>query len=306
VFQQSQDFTLAGRPHTLGMAPLAGSLRFQGTLQKAKATSDDVTVQVLKNGAVVFSQLVTASTINNAISLTTEDPTAHSGTPHPDITVAAPTTNAGRVQSDNLEVRIAADSPIDVSAVQLDYQLYYVKTADPKVPLTDSSGKPVIVLRIPANTDIYPQTSLTAPVTPWVSDASGNATAHVSVNLGPFVGFGSASTATDNQMVFTVKNASGVVAKKSIALSPGTAPQTVVADVPVTLASGTAYWFDLSIRNPNVSDVASNLSVQLSLSGSSNRNVPSVLNWAGRQGYFPLAYRGWGFAGYNGDGARAQ
>src|SRR5262249_32915621 len=140
--------------------------------------SDDVTVQVLKNGAVVFSQLVTASTINNAIALTTEDPTAHSGTPHPDITVAAPTTNAGRVQSDNLEIRVAADSPIDVSAVQLDYQLYYVKTADPKVPLTDSSGKPVIVLRIPADTDIYPQNSLTAPIAPWVSDVTGNATAH--------------------------------------------------------------------------------------------------------------------------------
>jgi RHS repeat-associated protein len=300
VYQQSQDFTLAGRPHAFGVAPLAGSLRFQGTLHKTKATSDDVTVQVLKNGAVVFSQLVSGSTVNNAISLTTEDPASHQGTPHPDIAVAAPTTSAGHVQSDNLEIRVAADSPIDVSAVQLDYQLYYVKTADPKVPLADSSGKPLIVLQIPANTDIYPQNSLTAPNAPWVSDVSGNVTAHVSANVGPFPG------GTDNGVAFTVKNSSGLVAKQIIPVNPSAAAQTVTADVPLKLTSGAAYWFDLSIRNQFLSDGTGGQVVQLRLSDNTTRNVPSVLNWSGRQSYFPLAYRGWGFAGYNGDGARAQ
>ncbi len=35
-------------------------------------------------------------------------------------------------------------------------------------------------------------------------------------------------------------------------------------------------------------------------------DVTSVLNWAGRQGAFPIAYRGWGYAGYNGDGTRSS
>ena len=33
--------------------------------------------------------------------------------------------------------------------------------------------------------------------------------------------------------------------------------------------------------------------------------MPATLRWTGRQGIFPLAYRGWAVAGYNGDGDRA-
>ncbi len=106
----------------------------------------------------VFSQTVSAATVNAAgISLASGTLTA------PDITVAAPTTVNGKPQVDKLEVKIAADSPIDVTAVQLDYQLYYVKTDNLSIPLTDSSGKPTIALQIPADTDIYSQNTLTAP-----------------------------------------------------------------------------------------------------------------------------------------------
>ncbi len=33
--------------------------------------------------------------------------------------------------------------------------------------------------------------------------------------------------------------------------------------------------------------------------------LPSTRNWAGRQGVFPIGHRGWAYAGYNADGARA-
>jgi len=298
VFQQSQDFTLAGRPHTLGAAPLGGTLHFQGTLRKTTATTDDVTVQVLKNGVTVFSQLVPAATVNAAgISLASGTATA------PDITVAAPTTVNNKPQVDKLEVKIAADSPIDVSAVQLDYQLYYVKTDNPSIPLTDSSGKPTIALQIPADTDIYPQNTLTAPNTPWVSDLARTVTVHASLNVAAM-----AASSTAGDVVVTVKTATGLVGKKTVAVVPNTtASQTVTADFDVPLMKGTSYWFDFSIRNPDISDKASGQAVQLRWTdnGAKTENVPSVLNAAGRQGYFPLSYRGWGFAGYNGDGARA-
>ncbi len=296
VFQQSQDFTLAGRPHTLGVAPLGGTLHFQGTLHKTKATTDDVTVQVLKNGVTVFSQLVPAATVNAAgIALASGTPTA------PDITVAAPTTavNGNPPVVDKLEVKIAADSPIDVTAVQLDYQLYYIKTDNPAIPLTDSSGKPTIALQIPSDTDIYPQNTLTAPNTPWVSDLARTVTVHASLNVAANSGAG--------DVVVTAKTASGLVGKKSISVVPNTtAAQTVATDFDVPLTNGTSYWFDFSIRNPDLSDKASGQAVQLRWNDGSaqTRTVPSVLNAAGRQGYFPLSYRGWGFAGYNGDAAR--
>ncbi len=300
VFQQSQDFTLAGRPHTLGAAPLGGTLHFQGTLHKTKATSDDVTVQVLKNGAPVFSQLVTAATVNAA-----GVPVASGTTTNPDIIVAAPTTVNSKAVVDKLEVKIAADSPIDVSAVQLDYQLYYVKADNPAIPLTQCSTptdcKPTIVLQIPADTDIYPQNTLTVPNTPWVSDLTKMVTAHASVNVAP----SATPTVAAGEVIFTVKTSAGVVAKQTISVPASAASQTVSADVPVSLTSGTSYWFDFSIRNPDLSDTTSGQVVHLPDSAGNLRVVPSVLNWAGRQGYFPLSYRGWGFAGYNGDGARA-
>jgi RHS repeat-associated protein len=304
VYRQSQEFTLAGRPHTLGIAPLAGTLRFEGTLTKPRTTSDDVTVQVLKNGVVVFSQVVTATTTTSGgpISMATQDPAANPGTQHPDIAVAAPTTVNGKTKADNLEVRIAADSPIDPTAVQLDYKLYYVAATgvDPSV-IKDAQGNftKKIALQIPANTDVYPQNTLSAPNTPWVSNVNGNATAHASVTVGPFAG------GPDNSVAFTVKNASGVVAKKIIPVTLSTVGQTLTADVPIPLASGSGYWFDLSIRDPGVATGA-NGQVQLIVQGNNPQTVPSVLNSTGTQSYFPVSYRGWGFAGYNGDGARAS
>ncbi len=290
TFQQSQDFTLAGRPHTLGAAPLGGTVHFQGTLHKTKATSDDVTVQVLDNGAAVFSQLVTAATVN-AVALT---PT--------DITVKAPTATS----QDRLEVRVVVDSPIDVSAVQLDYQLYYTRTDTPGIPLTDASGNPTIALQIPADTTIYPQNTLTAPNTPWVSTVTGNATANFNLTVGAFSG------GTDNTVVLTVKrmDPSGVgvrVGKQTISVSPSQSPQPISGTLSnLALVAGASYWFDISIRDPGMSSGAGQQSVQLIAPGNNTLTVPSALNLAGAQGYFPLSYRGWGFAGYNGDGARAS
>jgi hypothetical protein len=200
---------------------LGGTLQLRGTLRKTKATTDDVSVQVLKNGVTVFSQLVTAATVNaTGIALATGTPTA------PDITVAAPTTVNGNPQVDKLEVKIAADSPIDVTAVQLDSQLYYIKTDNPAIPLTDSSGKPTIALQIPADTDIYPRNSLTAPNAPWVSDLARTVTVHASLNVAANSGAG--------EVVVTAKTASGLVGKKSISVVPNTtASQTVSADFDV-------------------------------------------------------------------------
>ncbi len=272
AYHASDDFTLAGRPHTLGIAPLAGTLEFAGRVHKTRATSDDVTVQVLKNGSVVFNQLVSAATVNAAgIPLTTTD-----------IPVVAPTATA----QDRLEVRIAADSPIDVTTLQLDYTLAY-------------TNNPTIALDIPADVDIYAENTLVAPRSPWTSDLARTVTTHASLNV-----------AADNPagtVNVTVKSAAGVVARGSITVPHSVLPQTVATDINTTLVNGTNYWFDFSVRDPGLSDKTSGPAVQLRWNdgAAQTRDVPSVLNWAGHQGIFPISYRGWGFAGYNGDSTRA-
>jgi hypothetical protein len=251
VFQQSRDFTLAGRPHTFGLAPMNGTLRFQGTLHKTRATTDDVTVQVLLNGntaAPVVSQVVPAAT---------GSPPADTPLTPTDFKVVAPTLVNGAIvgQADKVEVKIAADSPIDASAVALDYQLFYVKAdntcplppaAQPPnctPPVVDSTGQPlkdangslIFALQVPADTDIYPQNSLTAPNTPWASDLTRTVTAHASLNVGP--------NATAGDVVVTVKTSNnGLLGKKTISVPVSTTAQNVATDFDIPLTSGTGYW----------------------------------------------------------------
>lgn len=280
VFDASADFTLAGRPGTVGAMPLKGTVRFEGTLKKTAATSDDVTVLVLKNGIPVFTRVVTAATVNAAgIPLSGDFP------------VLAPTDTT----RDQVEVRIAVDSPIDVTALDLDHKLFYI-AADPvngqSIPLLDSNNKPTLVLPIPADTDIYPENTLTAPRQPWVSNLAGAVTARATLTVAGDSGGGAA--------IVTVKSAAGILAKQTLTVPNSPLPSAPFVDIPLTLASGTNYWFDITIRNANLSEKVTAHTVVIGTD-----TIPSVRNWAGRQNIFPIAYRGWGYAGYNGDGPRA-
>lgn len=70
--------------------------------------------------------------------------------------------------------------------------------------------------------------------------------------------------------------------------------------------SGTQYWFDVSMRAAARTDDITLTGFTLT-NGDVNQDisVPATLHWTGRQAIFPLAYRGWAVAGYNGEGARA-
>lgn len=104
----SADFVLAGRRGAVVVAPLDGTLRLSGDVVKSAATTDDVTVLVLKNGQPVVSQVV---------------PAASSGP----VTVARDLTVA---KEDRLELRLKVDSPIDVSTLSWQPKLAYADPAD--------------------------------------------------------------------------------------------------------------------------------------------------------------------------------
>jgi RHS repeat-associated protein len=303
VFDASDDFTLAGRPDTKVLMPLAGTVRFDATLRKTEVTTDDLTVQVLRNGVPVIERPISAATVDAAgIDV--------SG----DFTVAAPsdTDGDGVVESaDEIVVRIAVDSPIDVTALDWAPRLYYLSATsggepvqvsdDPDDPyvVDEPDDNPIIELVVPADIDIYPQNTLTAPRTGWTSDLGRSVTVHAAV--------GTLGNTPAGDVVLTVKQRGELVAKRRFTVPAGALGSAGSGEVAVTLANGEDYWFDLSIRDPGLSDRVVSSSVELRWTDGTamTRVVPHVRNWAGPQSVFPVSYRGWGYAGYNGDGDRA-
>ena len=116
-------------------------------------------------------------------------------------------------------------------------------------------------------------------------------------------------------VVLTIKTRDGLEWKKAMTLSPST-DETVVdlndpfsPDESIELEAGEEYWFELSVREPALSDALSQDAVTVTLGEDAvvpdDVTPPVALTWTGRQGIFPLAYRGWGVAGYTASGGSA-
>lgn len=281
TFVASTDFTLAGRPHTVVIMPLDGSVRFTADVTKTSVTTDDVNVLVLKNGVPVIQQTIPAGAV------TTTHVTA-------DFAVAGPSGGA----QDKLEARLSVDSPIDVSAVSWTPTLYYLDATSNGQPVstTDKSGNPTLTLVVPTDTDIYPSDDLSAPQQPWNSDLDRT------VDVDPDVQLTAPHPAAD--VVLTVKGSDGSLAKQGFTIAQDAVDGSTTLSV--ALQSGVDYWFDLSVRNPDLSDQITSSKVQLKYNDGKDHtvDVPSTRHWAGRQGVFPIGYRGWAYAGYNADGTK--
>ncbi|MBO9524411.1 MAG: hypothetical protein J7518_22970 [Nocardioidaceae bacterium] len=338
-YDAGADFTLAGRPGGFVGMPSAGTVRFTGRLHK-EVTSDDVRPTITHRsgdpgvGVVDEDVTVTALTPEGApdpdrqksvtesggdFCVTTGAgtsfgcyPTRAAATAQLAVITTAETglfevtaagfhvggvTTGDDPRQDTVETRLAVDSPIDATALRwvTTPRLCYVEdgACDP--------SRPDVVPSV--DTDVYPVTSADRPRQPWPAPA-GNAVARIVLSGGD-------NPAGD--LVFTAKKegpggVARVVAKKRIHLSGGTLPThpAFFADVP--LEAGSGYWFDVSTRDPSLSEVISGVDVRLGTgSGASwaeGADVPEQLDATGRQGYFAVPYRGWATAGYRGDGAR--
>jgi RHS repeat-associated protein len=284
AFQASSDFTLAGRPHTLVFMPLDGTVHFTADVSKTAVTTDNVTALVLKNGVPVVQQPIAAGTV---------------GSVHveADFPVAAPSGST----KDTIEARLSVDSPIDVGKVKWTPTLYYTSatSSGQPVPTTDSNGNHTLTLVVPTDTDIYPSDDLGAPQQPWTSNLDRTVDVAAAV---PLNALDHTHPAAD--VVLTVKGSDGSLAKQGFTVA--TDAVTGSTTLSVALHNGTNYWFDLSVRNPVLSDKIVSSSVQLKYNDGTDHtvDVPSTRHWAGRQSVFPIAYRGWAFAGYNADGAK--
>jgi RHS repeat-associated protein len=275
-YQASEDFTLAGRRAISVQAPFAGTLQLAGALHKSGATTDDVTVQLLKNDVVVFSDTRAASF------------TGDFGRPA-DLLVA---------KDDTVRLRVKVDSPIDVGMLRWDPRLLYTAISDPAgLPVQDSQGNYLVQLDPPYDIDLYPGSNLTAPQDAYVATQSGTLTVEtVLTATGP---------QANGNVTFTVKKPGALLAKRTIPVVNGVVGNTTVS---IAAAAGDALYFDYSAYDPDLGGQLINKTVLASY-GTPGTDptfvVPSAFHSGSRAGIFPQPYRGWAVAGYNGNRARA-
>lgn len=310
TYVAATDFTLAGRPGTFVLMPLEGHVKFEATLKKTDETSDNIRAQVLKNGAIILDQAI-ASTATGDTPLNVEFDTV------------APTATV----QDRVEVRLLADSAIDLGAISWAPRMYYttafVTQNSVKTPLstTDKFGQPAYEVDVPWHIDMYPNSTLSAPSAPWTASDDEKQTVTVKFTVEEGDDFDGCRTFLSDDAILTIKQRGKLIAKKVVTVEHdskdtdgNSCPAGQKADftdkeyegsVDVDFANGGEYWFDLSIRDTRLSSLISSSSVSLKDDQDAVTDVPSARYWQGSQGIFPIGYRGWGYAGYNGDGARA-
>ena len=279
-YKASEDFVLAGRSGIHSQMPLSGTVHLEGDLQKLGVTTDDVTLQVIRNALSPTWQMVFSDTLtwDEVVSIPLSL----------DIDVA---------QDDTLTLLVAVDSNIDLRQIAWVPDLYYVALdpPDPNQVLVDGEGNPLFQLHPPYDVDFYPDNSLTAPQQPsWTADEDRTIT--VTTQLSALSG------AVPGRVTFTIKRPGEQLAKAFVEIQPDL---TVVnATLTVDVNEFDPLYFDYSVDDPQLKDKLTNTNVLVQYEDQSFE-VPATLHNATYTGLFAQPYRGWAAVGYNGNRDRA-
>ncbi|RIK42745.1 MAG: hypothetical protein DCC55_07780 [Chloroflexi bacterium] len=278
VYQASDDFVMAGRRDIFVQMPITGTVRVTGDLQKLGATTDDVTLLVLKNDVPVVEQTLSWDQ-TGTIPLDAELPVN---------------------QMDILKLRVKVDSPIDLRQIAWVPQITYVSAADPNQVVVDDQGNPIFVIDPPYDIDMYPVNDLTMPQQPWIATETGEATVTTQVTA--------PSLDTSGTVVFTVKRPSALVAKGTVTINNGVVQNTQLT---IDVTAGEPLYFDYSVYDPELRSKLGNADqVRVEFGAQTGTptvvQAPSVLHSSSAPGLFGQPYRGWAYAGYNGNRDRAE
>jgi RHS repeat-associated protein len=292
-YDAAEDFVLAGREDIDVPMPITGTVRFEGVLHKEEATTDDLTLVVERSGSPILRRPLRWDETQQ-ISLAEQIPE--------DINVKGPGPDG-----DSIRVYLRVDSPIDVSALRWDPapKVVYTSAADPDIKVKDDRGNDLIVVSPPYDLDLYPASQLATPQQAWTVPVNGDLT--VISDLNPRLGWGAGGVIT-----LTIKRPGELVAKEPIHIHSGEVTQV---EVPVDGSMGDRLYFDYSTRDPALVTKLEkrDVLVRYTAPGGTRitQTVPSDFHSPAppavtRNGLFGQPYRGWGYAGYNGNGQRAS
>jgi RHS repeat-associated protein len=310
------EFTLAGRTGVFTKMPLDGDVRVSGTVRKTRATTDDVEVRIEHNGVPVAPSVpvIPADFVGDVVVDRT-------------FTVARPVPGPGGNDTfDRVALRLAVDSPIDVTALSWTEapvpaggspsgpRMYYVSATDLEgqpLTTTDSAGRPTIEIKAPYDIDVYPQNTLNGPQGTWVwpGDDPQVEGERRTVRVEARVGVSEALAAEHFplKVTATAKGLNRLAGKATgeIVLSPGLGVLPADLEFEIEVVEGQPYWLDVSTLVPEAGPL---LMARVEVLGSEVDYAvhwPRLLAGDGEIDAFPQPYRGWGYAGYNGDGPRA-
>lgn len=299
TYSAAADFTLAGRPGSKVLMPVKGTTRFQATVHKAKVTTDDLNLALTHNGVAVPGSALSipASFVGDQALDVSFDVARPVISDQPDIPAVY----------DSVQAYLSVDSAIDLTAVTWNPTLTYTAAQDKDgnaVATTAPNGTPKIKLDFPPEIIQYPTSSVGGISTPWHAGSAGNYSALVTLGR-------STNNAGGTGVLSIKKKASpnnSLVFQQPFTIPAGAANSTFTL-TGVTIEANADYWIDVTIANPDVSDFITSGSVVLRPNGAADASTDitptSNRRVSGRQGIFPLAYRGWAVAGYNGNGAAA-
>jgi RHS repeat-associated protein len=279
-YKTSEDFVLAGRRGIHTQMPLNGTVHLAGDLSKLAVTTDDVTLQVIRNALspspeVVFSHTLAWDEVGSIpLSL--------------DIEV---------VQDDTLTLVAAVDSNIDLRQIVWVPDLYYVALdpPDPTQVLIDGDGNPLFRLHPPYDIDFYPDNSLADPQQPsWTADMDRT----ITVTTQLMASF----DAAPGQVTFTIKRPGELLGKSFVEVLEGGAVTNT--SVTVDVNQGDVLYFDYSVRDPELKNKLQNTDVLVQYEDQLFER-PAMLHSATYTGLFAQPYRGWAVVGYNGNRERA-
>ncbi|MFC4122900.1 SpvB/TcaC N-terminal domain-containing protein [Nonomuraea zeae] len=175
-----------------------------------------------------------------------------------------------------LSWRIRVDSPVDLAQISWAPRARY------------TSAESELAFEPAYDVDTYSVNDATGPVRPYIVEGGGTLAVTPSLTAGGGTG----------TVVFTVKKAGALLAKKAIAVTDGQVPADT--QVQVEAADGDRLHFDFSVADPAFAEQVT--AHQVTVGGV---ETPSTLHRAVVEGVFPRPYRGWSVIGYNGNKDRA-
>jgi RHS repeat-associated protein len=263
----SEDFTLAGRAGIQTKVPLKGTVRLNGDLAKTAATTDDVTLLVLKNGTTLFTQTLSSAQVGS-IPLSLDIPVA---------------------MFDNIQLRVKVDSPIDVTKIQWAPNLFYID-APGQGQITDDQGNFLFQLFPAYDIDLYPVDNLSAPQQSWTATQTGT------LHILPGVTTGGAGSGT---AVLTVKKQGQLLLKQALPIVNG---NFQIPSITLDVTQGDVMFFDYSTYDLALQDNTQNQTVSVYYTDPNAAVVvPSAFHSRAPNDLFPAAFRGWSVTGYNGN-----
>lgn len=312
-YSGSEDFTLAGLNGSVIGVPHDGRIRVVGDIVKSEPTSDDIHVQLLRNGTVVHEMCIRGSDSVGVSSDCDADPTSPDTGTFPfaaEVDVVGPHEGptGETIAGDALTLRLAIDSNIDPGAISWTPRLQYLSAQDEDgnpLPVTNPDGEPTMILDAPYDVDLYPNTNVALP---QGKEHDDDVLLRFEVDRDSIPDDALPATVT-----FTAKSDNGVLRyKEEFTIPAGDGVYNFPACNPVThvCESTPRSWeghtgsfgafFDFTFADGAVAR-----ETDVFINGGS---TPTAKWWPGTRvvndeaDMFPPPYRGWGYAGYKAEG----